>query len=348
MTVSGGDISNNTADENGGGIWMTKHSKNSKGTNLKISGGIIHDNNAKNGGGVYVNSGVVFSLYRTYITGNTAKEKAGGIYAGGASINVAETPIVRGNGILSGIGISGEKNLPNSNIYLPSGKKISITGDGLKPYIYYKGTEYEYSEDPILYVSTEKGAANITGNSADYRKYFFSDNPDYASKYADGVMKLVDAYKVTINWTDRPDTIVPVPKDNISKVALPDGEPCREGYLFVGWLLNGEDYNFNKPVTSDITLTSKWLKTGETAVSVNCNEYYVIGLQGKANVYLAAYKMGKLIDLCKLPIEAESYEINTKKIAETGLDITGADKMTVFLWNNTMTPLCESESVSFK
>lgn len=34
--------------------------------------------------------------------------------------------------------------------------------------------------------------------------------------------------------------------------------PTREGYDFAGWQLNGAAYNFNAPVTSDITLVAQW------------------------------------------------------------------------------------------
>lgn len=37
-------------------------------------------------------------------------------------------------------------------------------------------------------------------------------------------------------------------------------DPVREGYTFVGWQLDGEDYDFSKPVTKAITLTAVWVK----------------------------------------------------------------------------------------
>lgn len=35
-------------------------------------------------------------------------------------------------------------------------------------------------------------------------------------------------------------------------------EPTKEGATFSGWLLDGEEYDFSTPVTSDITLTAYW------------------------------------------------------------------------------------------
>ena len=41
--------------------------------------------------------------------------------------------------------------------------------------------------------------------------------------------------------------------------------PARNGYIFVNWTLNGKTYDFNTPVTSNITLVAQWKKV-ETPV----------------------------------------------------------------------------------
>jgi uncharacterized repeat protein (TIGR02543 family) len=41
-------------------------------------------------------------------------------------------------------------------------------------------------------------------------------------------------------------------------LAVEPAPPTRPGYGFVGWLLNGEPYDFATPVTGDITLTADW------------------------------------------------------------------------------------------
>ena len=42
-----------------------------------------------------------------------------------------------------------------------------------------------------------------------------------------------------------------------SKVTKPNN-PSKGGYRFISWQLNGSNYDFNKPVTSNITLNAKW------------------------------------------------------------------------------------------
>ena len=48
---------------------------------------------------------------------------------------------------------------------------------------------------------------------------------------------------------------------------VPDGfvfkrpySPAREGYLFDGWLVDGQDYFFDKPITRDVTFVARWIK----------------------------------------------------------------------------------------
>ena len=42
------------------------------------------------------------------------------------------------------------------------------------------------------------------------------------------------------------------------KVTKPSPNPTKEGFKFLGWFLGDELYDFNKPVTSNITLNAKW------------------------------------------------------------------------------------------
>lgn len=38
----------------------------------------------------------------------------------------------------------------------------------------------------------------------------------------------------------------------------PDTYPVKDGFTFIGWQVDGVDYNFNDPVTSDLTITAVW------------------------------------------------------------------------------------------
>lgn len=47
-------------------------------------------------------------------------------------------------------------------------------------------------------------------------------------------------------------------------------EPVKEGYLFVTWLKDGVEYDFDKPITKDIELTASWIEKPELP------EYYTV------------------------------------------------------------------------
>ena len=53
------------------------------------------------------------------------------------------------------------------------------------------------------------------------------------------------------------------------KIKEPE-EPTKEGYVFVGWYLDGELYDFDEPVTGDIELEARWEKPAKvTGVELN-------------------------------------------------------------------------------
>ena len=49
------------------------------------------------------------------------------------------------------------------------------------------------------------------------------------------------------------------------------GNPTRSGYNFVRWTLNGSEYNFNTPVTGNITLVAQWNEIVKNNYTVNFN-----------------------------------------------------------------------------
>lgn len=53
-----------------------------------------------------------------------------------------------------------------------------------------------------------------------------------------------------------------------SKVKKPD-DPIRDGYVFKGWALNGELFDFANPVTRSITLVAVWEKQGADLIDIS-------------------------------------------------------------------------------
>ena len=55
-------------------------------------------------------------------------------------------------------------------------------------------------------------------------------------------------------------TTTPAQTVNDGATATAPKDPARDGYTFDGWFLDGEKYDFSKPVTRDITLVARWSK----------------------------------------------------------------------------------------
>ena len=109
FTMSGGEISGNTAYE-GGGVHV--------GSNFTMNGGEISGNKASSGGGVCVGSGRIFRMDGGEISGNTAS------YGGGVSVYNGGTFTMNG-GEISGNTVSSHGG--GGGVYVYSGGTFRIT-----------------------------------------------------------------------------------------------------------------------------------------------------------------------------------------------------------------------------
>lgn len=64
--------------------------------------------------------------------------------------------------------------------------------------------------------------------------------------------------KVTINFDSNGGSQVEAIETEKGKVAEKPADPTRQGLTFVGWFLDGEEFDFSSPVNEDITLKAKW------------------------------------------------------------------------------------------
>ena len=111
----GGKISGNTVENYGSGVIV-------KNSTFNMYGGAISDNKADyGGGGVYVSEGA-FNMQGGSISGNNAEENGGGVYMD-SNISVSGNASVTGNTIGEGVDTSA------ANVYLTSGKNITIGDD---------------------------------------------------------------------------------------------------------------------------------------------------------------------------------------------------------------------------
>ena len=151
FNLSGGKIINNSSSGDGGAIYL-----NQEPSVLNMTGGEISGNTATgNGGGVYIcRSGSVCNLSGGTIESNTAGKNGGAVYINKGALKLSGTPVVKGNTV------SDKAN----NVYLPSGKTLTISG--------------AMSSGASIGVTTENTNYPVVFSNAydtDYSGYFFSD-----------------------------------------------------------------------------------------------------------------------------------------------------------------------------
>ena len=133
LNMSGGVISGNTATGNGGGVYIFR-----TGSVCNLSGGTIEKNTANVGGGIYVNPG------------------------NDGQLKISGNPVVKDNTV------SGAAN----NVYLPSGKKLSISA--------------AMSSGASIGITTESKNYPVVFSGKygqDYSDYFFADAADAHVNY---------------------------------------------------------------------------------------------------------------------------------------------------------------------
>ena len=160
FNLSGGKITGNSSVD-GGAIYLNREP-----SVLNMSGGVISGNTATgNGGAVYIyRSGSVCNLSGGTIEKNTANV-GGGIYINphnNGQLKISGNPVVKGNTD------SGDAN----NVYLPSGKKLSISA--------------AMSSGASIGITTESKNYPVVFSGKygqDYSDYFFADAADAHVNY---------------------------------------------------------------------------------------------------------------------------------------------------------------------
>ena len=164
FTLTGGEISGNTASY-GGGVYVLN------GGRFEMTGGEISDNTAGYGGGVYVYNGGTFTMNGGAISGNSASNNGGGVYVD-STFTVSGSPVVSGS--TNSVGAA-------NNVYLPNGKEIAVSNLTVGARIGVTTATAPTVSAPVTFAP---------GASADDKAYFFSDNPAFAVDVAYGELRL--------------------------------------------------------------------------------------------------------------------------------------------------------------
>ena len=184
LTIDGTIISDNDANQNGGGLYISYMvgPNNAIGGDSKISG-----NTAANGGGLYLNNGIL-QITNGKVSGNTATGNGGGVYYSDGMFVINGAANITDNHKTTKT--KSDTDTAN-NVYLPNGKTITIGG--------FNAANSEIGvtvENPAVncqaYVPVTSSCSSGTENG------FTSDDEDCDVMYANGVVNLTGPH----DWED--------------------------------------------------------------------------------------------------------------------------------------------------
>ena len=269
FVMEDGEISGNTADEAGGGVYV-----NTSGT-FVMKNGEIFKNKAKWGGAVAAVMGGTFVMEDGKISDNHVSTYGGGVYLDGAlhqfpkfkmsggkiSGNTAD---LAGDGVYMGgfflgdpdiFTLSGEGSVDGVN--LTSGKVITVTGE-------LTGSVPQVINIEALTLTDGTKVVTFSGVSGeDYVSYFtLADSVGQkVLTYQDDALVLTPAYEVTFDATGGTPTPSPVLVAVNTPVSKPTENPAKTGFTFTGWYTaQSTKWDFNAQVTEDMTLYANWTK----------------------------------------------------------------------------------------
>ncbi len=85
---------------------------------------------------------------------------------------------------------------------------------------------------------------------------------DYASEPVE-VTFTQEVKEYTVTFDSNGGTEVPAEKVQENQKATKPADPTKEGYTFTGWYYDGSAFDFDTPITKDMTLTAVWEKNAE-------------------------------------------------------------------------------------
>lgn len=246
--MKGGSITGNNAT-NGGGVYVAAGAFNMSGGSITGNTATGDDNTTGTGGGVFVGEGT-FNMSGGSITGNTTTGNGGGVYVHGTFT------------VSGGVKISGNKNSggSNSNVYLPNGKTISVTGVLSGAEIGVTTAKTPAASSPITIA--EGGGDHTAVTDGDAAAFFADDLGNYCTEFVGGVVQLCEG-----------ETLVEHPVcGNTCAHMDKDGNPEHPVVTWKPWNEKGTlPHTGNYYLTVDVTLTNTWSFTKDDGVALDLN-----------------------------------------------------------------------------
>ena len=147
----------------------------------------------------------------------------------------------------------------------------------------------------------------------------------------------------TVKFDSNGGTAVPELIVNHGEKVIEPEKPTKEGHNFLGWYKDGAEFNFETPITEDITLTAKWEINKYTVTFVNDGKQVesqtvaygsyadrpTVDLEKKDYIFRGWYNEGKEFDFEKTPIKTD-IELTAKWELDTKI---GSEKVKFFVYN---------------
>lgn len=264
MTMNGGTIKKCSA-EYGGGVAAADGS-------FTMTGGTIANctattsNYTYGGGGVYFASSATFTMNGGTIENCSSKSSGGGVFST-SNFSMSGNAIIRGCSAKSGGGVRIDKS------------SMTMNGGTIEACTSTKGTS-----DAVTITSNASLLANggivkgtvtfgsysaINTTSTDSYTKFYNEVTNNGTisggVYYGGISGsgTVSGTYHTVSFDTNGGSSVPTQWFvNTDKApALQPADPTRENSIFMGWYNGDTKYDFTQPVTSDMTLTAKWVTT---------------------------------------------------------------------------------------
>lgn len=332
ITIGNGCTLNLYDPEGGGVITGANHTSNgggvaiSNGGHFNMYGGSIEGNCSRNGGGAYVNgSSATFHMY-----GGSIQYNEGNVYTGGILLEANTTFTMSGGSIQHNAGkqfggfgtnqatmiFDGDVNISDNYIYSGgTSGKIAKSGDtytldttGGTPCNVKTANANDRIRVTDQLTLTHKigiirqGTKGVfttgyttSGNTADPREYFYSDNPNYTVGLSNGEAAIVDQCTVTWNnWNGdelEKDTRAAIGSTPTYHGATPTKAADTDYYYtFAGWDVTPAAITGNTTYTATFTATPKPAEphngTNITVADTISENFYLDGNYYGADAYV--------------------------------------------------------------
>ncbi len=284
FTMENSTISDNQSGGSGGGVYVGGYASFTM-TKSTVSGNTSY----VHGGGVYVQGNASFTMSKSTISGNTSgltgtNQEGGGVYFTGAGDLAIYDSTISGNRSYSdggGVRFSGNKftiggatviagntrnNMAKSNVYLVTGKNITLGTGGFAPTTAMNvGVDAQENTTPRMFIDT--------GASEAVKSYFFADNGNLgiALSVSGDSLQLAYGYYVSYHpngstgGSAPSDTGSPYLNDTTVTVLGNTGSLVKTGHAFGGWntMPDGNGTTYQAGATFQIMVSTmlyaKWL-----------------------------------------------------------------------------------------